>query len=129
MKQLIEAPAGLRRAGVLFAELNVPSPTLPIKGEYLCFLLAPLLKPSDTRSRKAGAKRPGKDPGVRRRHKEVPSENPLRQARREGTPQRCSLRGVESGGAFLCVLSCRDKKGRRPPGRDPAHITSPQATQ
>jgi hypothetical protein len=29
------------------------------------------------------------------------------------------------GGASLCVLSCRDEKGRRPPGRTPANISSP----
>jgi hypothetical protein len=82
----------------------------------------PLLKRSDARSRNTGAKRPGKDPGVLRRHRDVPSENPLRRAQSEGTPQRFSAAGRRVRGAFLCVLSCRDKKGRRPPGRDPAHI-------
>jgi hypothetical protein len=62
-------------------------------------LLNPLLKPSGARRRNTGAKRPGTDPGVLRRHRDVPSENPLRQAGSEGTPQRCSLRGAELGGS------------------------------
>ncbi len=51
----------------------------------LVVLLTPLLKPSDARSRNMGAKRPGRDPGVLRRHRDVPLENPLRQAGSEAT--------------------------------------------
>jgi hypothetical protein len=88
---------------------------------------APLLKPSDARSRNTGAKRPGKDPGVLRRHRDVPSENPLRPVQSEGIPQRLSLRGAESGASFFGYFLVGTRKYLVARGRNPANTLSPAA--
>ncbi len=74
-----------------------------------------------------GARAKGKPEGaqagrlrVRRQGRDALSENLLRQVVSEGTGEA----GAAPGGAFLWVLSCRDKKVPRPPGRDRVNTLS-----